>query len=403
VLVRRVWRSSTFRAAVAFGVFGLAFAGANLLFARVLPPSQYALVALAVAIIQVCMPLGPAGADVVINRRHLAPTRALLARVLLSSTVVAAAGLFVTAFVYSLSPALVAAVVLATVAGGANYAAAAVYQSRHEMRRSILVSETQNLVLALGGLAVLATGIRAAWLPCAVYSLGYLVSASAAWSRLLGGPADPSASTQSIRWSEALPLMGMNAAALVMIQLERLLVPKLLSLGDLARFGVLAVVAGAPFRVLQMGVGYTMLPRLRAARTGPDRVRLLLEEGGVVLGLSVLAAAAVFVLTPFVTEVILRGKYDLPRGLIAVAVLAGIAKVAAGFTAGTANAICREDQLLRLTLLGWLGILAGVAGAFLGVPWGLEGVIAGVALGWLFRACAALWVAAPNLRRTYAA
>ena len=48
-------------------------------------------------------------------------------------------------------------------------------------------------------------------------------------------------------------------------------------------------------------------------------------------------------------------------------------------------------------------ILAGVAGAFLGVPWGLEGVIAGVALGWLFRACAALWVAAPNLRRTYAA
>ena len=47
---------------------------------------------------------------------------------------------------------------------------------------------------------------------------------------------------------------------------------------DLATFGVLAAIAGSLFRVLSMGVGYTLVPRLRAAGSVLERRRLVAHE-----------------------------------------------------------------------------------------------------------------------------
>ena len=58
---------------------------------------------------------------------------------------------------------------------------------------------------------------------------------------------------------------GLNASGLLLIQLERLVIPHVLPLADLALYGVLGAIAGSLFRVLQMGVGFSLLPRLRAA------------------------------------------------------------------------------------------------------------------------------------------
>ncbi len=397
--VRRFVGSPALRAAAAFGGFGLAFAAANLLLARVMSPTEFALVALTVAIIQIAMPLAPAGLEVVINRRHLAPSPAMLQQVLSSAGIMGIIGVACAADLYRLSPPLLAAILVATVAGGANYVAAAIYQSREQFRTSLLTSESQNLTLALGGLLVAVTGISAAWLPTAVYAMGYCVLASTGWRRLLSGPRDRTAPKMVMPWGESLPLMGLNAAGLLLVQLERLMVPKLLGLRELAHFSILAVLVGSPFRILQLGVGYTLLPRLRAAGTTHARLRLLAEEGAVALVMSGLLAAGALVVAPWVLEDFLKGKYELSTGLIVVSILAGAAKVLAGFTTAMANALCDRRQLYWLTTLGWAAVAAGVGGAVIGAHWGLKGVIAGVALGWLVRAAVAGLAALPNLRK----
>ena len=63
----------------------------------------------------------------------------------------------------------------------------------------------------------------------------------------------------------SLALAGLAASGLLLVQLERLVLPHLLPLSDLALYGVLGAIAGSLFRVLQMGVGFSLLPRLRAA------------------------------------------------------------------------------------------------------------------------------------------
>jgi len=55
-------------------------------------------------------------------------------------------------------------------------------------------------------------------------------------------------------------------------------------------------------------------------------------------------------------------------------------------------------QLGYLNLLGWVSVGAAVACAAVGAPWGLKGVLYGVAVGWLVRTIAGAVLAWPHLR-----
>ena len=49
-----------------------------------------------------------------------------------------------------------------------------------------------------------------------------------------------------------------------------------------------------------MGVGYSLLPRLRAATSVVERRRLMAHEARLVGGIALLGSASIFVLTPLV-------------------------------------------------------------------------------------------------------
>ena len=115
------------------------------------------------------------------------------------------------------------------------------------------------------------------------------------------------AGKSSFPWSEALSFAGINASGLVLVQLDRLVIPHVLPLHDLATFGVLAAIAGSLFRVLSMGVGYSLVPRLRAAKTVLDRRHLVAHEAKLVSAIAVGGSVAIWV-SHSVDRAILSGR-----------------------------------------------------------------------------------------------
>ena len=77
-----LWHSPALRVTAAFCVAGLGFAAGNILLAYELPPTEYALVALIVALLQVGAAVASMGIDGVVNRRHVEITPGLLTRLI---------------------------------------------------------------------------------------------------------------------------------------------------------------------------------------------------------------------------------------------------------------------------------------------------------------------------------
>ena len=108
------------------------------------------------------------------------------------------------------------------------------------------------------GAAAVVVGGAPLWLLGALVAGQYVLLSIVGWGIL--GRRHPQDSGEGHSLWEGLSLLGITAAALLLMQLERLLAPRLLSLEDLARFAVVATLVGSPFRMLQMGAGYTLLP-----------------------------------------------------------------------------------------------------------------------------------------------
>ncbi len=199
-------------------------------------------------------------------------------------------------------------------------------------------------------------------------------------------------------WSESLSFAGVQATGLLLIQLERLVLPHVLPLSDLATYGVLGAIAGSLFRVLQMGVGYTMFPRLRAAKTVEQRRHLVAQEARTVGTVVLLGSAAIWIVTPLAERWFLAGKYHLAGSLVLAAVVSGVAKVINAFTKSAASALATPRELSAVNLWGWASVVIAIGAAVVGARWGLAGVIYGVALGWTVRSASTWYVAAKHLR-----
>jgi O-antigen/teichoic acid export membrane protein len=381
-----------------FCVAGLGFAAGNILLAYELPPTEYALVALIVALLQVGAAVAAMGIDGVVNRREVELTPSLLARVLSTSAVVGVGMIAFSRVAYGLEAWFLGALFLGTLAGGANTVAGAKYQSMQRFGGSLLLTQSQNYVLALAGLLTVVFGIAHAAVPGFLVALGYFVSAGIGWARLFRTERRGDPSALEFEWAEALAYVGVSVAGLILVQLERLIVPQLLTMEDLATYGVLAALAGSPFRMLQMGVGYTLLPRLRAASTPGARRRLLYREGAVTALAVGGASVAVWFLAPLLVRMFLHGKYELPPSLVLAAIVTGVFKVASALTSSATVALGTTRQLGYLNVLAWVSVGAAVAAAAVAAPWGLSGVLYGVAVGWLVRTIAAAVLAWPYLR-----
>ena len=396
--MRRLWRSPTIRTAGVFGATGVGFAAANLILARVLPPAEYALVTLVVALVTVGFALAPAGIDGMVNRRDLEAGPRLLKRVLLATTTTGLAFALVSALAYETPASLTAMIFIATAAGGTLMVAAAKFQSEKRFALSLALVQSPNLMLLLAALATVAAGVHEAWLPLLIVTVGAVPGAVWGWSIHFRERHTKPHGSVDFPWSEALAYAGMQATGLLMVQSERLILPHVLPLHDLATYGVLAAIAGSLFRVLQMGVGYSLLPRLRAATDVQQRRRLVAKEARLVGAVVVVSSVAVWLVTPIVERWFLAGKYHLAGSLVLATVVSGVAKVINGFSKSAASALATPRELSAVNLLGWVSLGIGLLAATVGAHWGLAGVIYGVAVGWIVRSASAFFVAGRHLR-----
>ena len=263
--VKQFWRSPTIRTAAVYGAAGAGFAIANLILARVLSAEEYALVTLVLALVNVGFALAPAGIDGIVNRRDIEAGPQLFRRVMLATTATGVVFALIGAVAYETSAAVTAMIFFSTAIGGALMVAAAKFQSEQRFGISLTLFQSPNIILLIGALATLVAGVREAWLALLIMTLGWVPGAAWGWAILFRERHTKGHAAVDFSWSESLSFAGVQATGLLLIQLERLVLPHVLPLADLATYGVLAAIAGSLFRVLQMGVGYTMFPRLRAA------------------------------------------------------------------------------------------------------------------------------------------
>jgi O-antigen/teichoic acid export membrane protein len=396
--VRRLWRSPTIRSAAVYGAAGVGFAAANLILARVLPPAEYALVTLVVALVNVGYALSPAGIDGIVNRRDLEAGPRLLWRVLFATTAVGVVFAVIGALAYGISATFTAMIFASTAMGGVLMVAAAKFQSEQRFGLSLALFQSPNLVFLLAALVTVAAGVHEAWLALLIMTLGWFPLAIWGWTILLRERHAKPHRSAEFPWSEAFSFAGMQATGLLLIQLDRLVLPHVLPLRDLATYGVLAAIAGSLFRVLQMGVGYTLFPRLRAAADVRQRRRLVAKEARLVGAIVLVGSVAIWIVTPAIERWFLAGKYHLAGSLVLASVVSGIAKVFNAFTKSAASALATPRELSAVNAFGWASVAIGLVAATVGARWGLAGVIYGVAVGWMVRALSAFYFAARHLR-----
>jgi O-antigen/teichoic acid export membrane protein len=197
---------------------------------------------------------------------------------------------------------------------------------------------------------------------------------------------------------ESLSLATAQAGGSTFLQIERLLVGPTVGLHELATFGVLAAFVSSPFRLLQAAVQFTLIPKLRAAHDARARRALLWHEAGPLAIPLIAGSAAIFLLSPPLAHWLLAGRYDLSAALIGVMLFSGWLKLLNGFLTAVVVSCGEERRLGWLSAICWGTLGVSIAGAFLGIPWGLLGVLLGVATGWLARCLLASWLALACLR-----
>src|SRR5215207_563126 len=114
--LRLLRNSSALRTAIGFGLGGIGYALGNLLLARVLPPAQFGVFTLFLALVQIGVTLAPIGLEGQVNRRPgtlVSPGRPLLTSLLVAAVTATFAGAL-----YGMDGALIAALIVSITAGG---------------------------------------------------------------------------------------------------------------------------------------------------------------------------------------------------------------------------------------------------------------------------------------------
>jgi O-antigen/teichoic acid export membrane protein len=377
-------RSSAVTSALTFAAGGAGFALGNILLARVLPPDEYGAVALLLALTQLGSDLGPLGLELLINRHRLGASRALLGRAALTSALAAAAFAVYAISVYALSASLVSVLAIAILFASLNRVAGAFFQSRQQFALSLFLTQVPNWIL-LCAVPVVLLLHRPDALPALLTTMaGYLVMASIGWRKSFqerhaeGAPL--SSRTLLVEGSAA---MGTQVALSGLYQIDRLLIPKLLSIHELADYSIVAALAASPFRMLQTGLAYSLLPRLRACPTREATRLLLRKEAIIALAMGLLAAVGVFVITPWILAELLDNRYAFtPQLLVAFAVV-GFVRLWDGIARAVLTALGSARDLYLLNICGWAALGISILSAILLAGSGLTGIVYGVGAGWL--------------------
>jgi len=379
---------------VGFALGGVGFALGNLLLARALSPAEFGIFTLFLALVQIGVSLAPIGLEGQVNRRPGGTVSPL--RPLLTSLVVGGVAALVAWTLYRMDLPLIVSLFVSVAAGGTSRVASAIFQSR--LRFGLALSLSQGLsvmLIGMGAAAVALGGAKLEYLGAFVAGY-YLISSGVGWGILAGDRSQSRAGEHS--FLEGLSLLGITAAALILMQMERLLTPRLLTLEDLATFAVVTTLVGSPLRMLQMGAGYTLLPRLSGASSQKERKELVRHEAAAVLSMASAGTLVILLAAPAIAHWLLAGKYQLPTVLMVAALVSGVVKLADGFATTIVWALGSPRQLGFLNWTSWSCAVIGLAAAWVAARWGLIGLMYGVTMGWVCRLAVAGTLATRLLR-----
>ena len=398
-MLRALFRSPSLRAGATMGVGGVCFSIGGLILARELPRQEYALISLVLGIVAVAGNTAPLGLDKVVGRRGIRLDARWRSASFGACLVMALAAGAVSSLVYHVPTALMASVALITLTLGLAQAVAAHFQGQRQFGIAVWVLQLLNVTIALVGLVTIAARLDTATEVCGLMSIVGIIAVAVVWW-LVRGEGD-AAGRQLSPWSlrgEALSLATVEAGGSIFIQLERLLVGPTVGMLELATYGVLAAFVSSPFRLMQAAVQFTLMPRLRAARDARARRGLMRREGALVALPLVVGSAAIWLLAPPLAHWLLAGRYELREPLITIMLISGWLKLLNGFLTALIVSCGEERRLGLLSAICWGSLGVSIAGAFIGAPWGLFGVLCGIATGWLARCVLASWLALDCLK-----
>jgi O-antigen/teichoic acid export membrane protein len=392
-----LYKSASLRAAAVLGLGGLAFTLGNLIFARVLPSEQYGVFSLVVGIVAVAGLAAPLGLDLVIGRRGLLLDSQWRRAIVSIASLVGLATVAACEMAYRLDPLILICIFVATVTAGLIQASAAHFQGQRQFGPATWIIQLTNWTLLLAALVAAAVGTDSAVVACGLFALTTAAGGAVAW--VIAGSRQSQQPPPRSLLGEALPLVANHVSNSVFLQLERLLLAPLAGVQALALFGVVAALVASPFRMLQMSVLFTLIPSLRQATTIEERRRLLRREILLVAGVMGAGSIVIWYVAPPLAHWFLSGRYDLSAALMGAALVCGALKLCSAFATGTVIALAEEEGLAVLSLVSWGTIGISILAAFAAAPWGLVGVLYGIATGWLVRSVVAAWMAMPHLRR----
>lgn len=396
----RLLRSSSLQAALGFGVGGVAFAVGNLLLARALPVSEYGKYSLAVAIFNTFWMTAPLGFDEGSLRRHSRLDARAFARTTLTGGGVALLAVLVGRLVYQLDAATLAFLAAAIMAAGYGAIAVALLRRSGAQTAALAVNNSANWAVIITGAASLILALKTSELALIGLVAGVALGAGGGWLQARRLQAKSDEPHEAVPLHEALNFVSILAAGAVIVQLERLVAPKVLGVEALANFAVLASVALFPFRMLRSGVGFSLAPKLRRATTHAERNRIIVHEIGSVVAVLSVASVAVIAVAPPLTERLTSGKYHLTLALVAAACLNGGAKVLTNLPRAFITACGTSNDLRSLNWQSWLMIVCAGGGALLGAQLSLTGLVVGAGLGSILGTVPSLQLARQVLQRS---
>ena len=386
-------QSSSVQAAVGFTFGGIAFALATLFLARYMAPTEFGLLMLILALIQFGIGLGPFGLDLVVNRHRLPATGKLGGQVSVTAALAGLLVCLVAFYLYDIDLTLLVLLFLIIFASAVSRVASAFFQSAERFGGALVITQVHNVILLLAvPIALWMNDLSVAFF-LDIVLVGYVLTmvfgwfAARAWLTDRGQPVG-----NMVLLKEGFGGLGIGFAVLVMMMLERYLIPIMLSLEAMATFSVLASVIGAPFRMMQIAIAFTLLPRLRAAVSRVEARRLIRSEIGIALAICLVGTAVVLLLGPWVIHAIVGDRYDIGLSLYVAAILSGYAKILQGTALAVVNALGSERTLNLMSAASWSSIGVAILAAWALLPFGLEGIIYGVGIGWLVQALVALWL-----------
>ena len=385
---RRLLGSGTAKSGLSFASSGLSFAVANLILASALTVDNYAIFALLVAIIMLASSIGMGGADGIVNRHPVAPDPQLFGRVALTSAIVAIFAAFFAIEAYQIPASIAALLVPIIVAFAITRFCGAYLQSRLRLMVSLALFNSLNYLLLAVALLSVFTKLDDVALPILFITILQCMTAVVAVI-LVRSQYNSVSSSYVYSWRESLAYVFMASSLEMLVQLERLVTPRVLGLDDLAILGVLLAIVGPPFRLLYLTLGYDLLPALRTSRGKAERVALLARHSLLALLMILPLWVVIWFAAPLIQRTFLSDEYAMSGQLILAALIAGTIKGFSGIARASVTALASVKGMEIMGAIGWASIAFAALAAWYGSQFGLAGVVYGVSVGWAIRLLAA--------------